>query len=193
MRKLVKYFLCSSAVLVLMACGGGDDANDAGSDAGSIEATALGKYIGSWSYCDQDHTRYSLIINGSGVDALNTAPTEVTYQNANCTGIVLGTYTWSMPARITISSTSIATVSGAGLPRSLAIDKIQVAVNNATMRLVGPGVNGNCIALSNSSLCYNPIPTNSVIQGGFYFSEGRLYELELDNGTYFVSGVYTKN
>lgn len=194
MRAILKYSLSVTAVAMLMACGGGGD-SDGGStnNTEELQTGALAKYIGSYSYCDQDNTRYSLVLNSTGNNTLNIEPTEVTYQNSDCSGNVLGTYSWTTPATATLASTSVATVSGGGLPGSLTIDKIQVAVNNARIRLVGPAVTGNCVKFSNGNICYNQLQTNTTIQGGFYLSNGKLYELELENGTYFVSGIYSKN
>lgn len=194
MNQKFKYATAVVAMAVLTACGGGSDGADDSSSAPAPQPVgALAKYIGNYSYCDQDHTKYSVSITDAGDGALNTAPTEVSYQNSDCTGSVLATYSWTAPARVTLSSTSVATVSGGGLPSSLTIDKIQATASNINIRLVGPGVSGNCVSIPSGRFCYDSGPFDATTQAGFYLSGGKLYEMVLNNGVYVVGSVYSKN
>ena len=124
---------------------------------------------------------------------MNVLPTEVTYQNDNCTGNVLGTYTWSAPAKLTLTSTGVATVRGGGLPASLTVDKVQLTATNVRIVVSGAAATGNCINYPNGQVCYEQLPSNATTPGAFYLSGGKLYEMLLENGVYFVQGVYTKN
>lgn len=189
MKKTINYALSITALAALVACGGGG-----GGDAeNKAPVGALEKYAGSYAYCDQDHTKYSIVLTSAGNDTLEAVPTEVTYQNSNCSGSILGTYSWTAPEKITLSSTSVGTVSGGGLPASLLIEKVQRTLSNINITLTGPNVSGNCITYPGGSFCYEKGPFNETKQGGLYLSDGKLHELLLENGVYNVNGIYNKN
>lgn len=50
-----------------------------------------------------------------------------------------------------------------------------------------------CITYPAGRFCYDLSTLNLNVQGGFYLSGRTLYELELDNGTYYLEGLYTRN
>jgi len=190
MRETLKYVLSTVALATLVACGGGGGDDTAANDPST--AGPLDKYLGTFSYCDQVNTRYSVDITSADGSAVNITSTEVTYENANCSGAALGTKVWNGAARLTYLSTSVGTVDGPGLPSSLTIDKVQITASNISQTLTGPGVTGNCVRHSSGTICYDIGVINLNEQGAFYLSGSQLYQMYLENGVYIVDGVYTR-
>lgn len=183
-------FWVLSLSVVLAACGGGG--GDEGGNGNSTPAGPLEKYVGSYSYCDQDHTKYSLSLTNAGNQDLYGSIEEVTYQNSNCSGDVLGTYKWKSPATISYISTGVATVNAAGLPASLSIDKVKMTLTTQAT-LTGPGVTGNCLKYPGGNVCYDLSINSASNDGGLYISGSKLYELSLENGVYVLESPYIKN
>lgn len=173
---------------VLAACGGGGG----GDDQSSAPSGPLAKYIGSYSYCDQDHTKYSVSLTDAGNEKLNALFSEVTYQNSNCSGTILGDYKWNSPGTVSLISTGISTVSVQGLPSSLSIDKVSMTVNTQAT-LTGLGVSGNCVTYPNGEICYDLTVQGQSSDAALYISGNTLYELYLDNGVYYEEGTYSRN
>ena len=192
MKLVVRYCVAAASVALLVGCGGGGgDEAPAGQPGGP--AHPLQKYVGTYSQCDQDHTRYSLVFTEIGNGTFGVMPTEVTYQNADCSGTVLGSYGWTAPARVTHLAAGTVTVSGGVLPPSLTIDTIRIAALNVVPTLSGPAVTNNCIAYPTGQLCYQMTPLNQTTDGGFYLDGPVLYGLQRENGSYFVDSVYTRD
>lgn len=191
--KLIRTLLALSLTVALAACGGGDDSTPS-NNSPSTTLGALEKYTGMYSYCDGDHTRYNLAVTDAGDGQLNAAPSEITYQNANCTGSILATYTEPSPSKITYLSTGVVTVNGDGLPSSLSVDKVTLSFPTMQASLTGPGVSGSCVNYPGGDYCMNLSITAQTFNGALYLSGSSLYTLELENGTYYHYDLpYIKN
>ncbi len=182
MKSTLKTKFAISLVALLTACGGGGGGGGGGGD----PATAtVGKYAGTHSYCDRDHTRFRLTLTGTEGENYNLTRTMISYQNANCTGDVLGTYSVSSPSTLTFVETAIATVSVPNLASSLSIDKYKLKTGPTTGTLVGPGVDGPCVNItSNQQICFEMTMDAQELDLGFYLTTGGFYLMELENGIY---------
>ena len=190
MKKLFNLTLAASAAALVTACGGGGGSGS-GDNSTPVVVNSMSKYIGEYSYCDQDHTRTSIALTDAGGQSLNIAYSEVTYQNANCSGTILANYNWNNPGRVTYISTDVATVSAPGLPSSLSVDKVGLSVNTQAT-LSGPGASGNCVTYPRGNFCYDLIVQGQTNEGAFYLTGNTFYELLRSNGIYYSDGVYTK-
>ena len=176
MKSFQKSTLILSFLFALTACGGG------GGDTGTA---TTGKYSGTYSYCDGDHTRYKVVFTDTGNENYKSLTSEITYQNANCTGTVLATYSETVPSTLTFQESSIATVNVPNLGSSLKIDKYKINIPKFTATLSGPGVvNGNCVKYPNGQFCYTLDSDAEQLDVGFYSSSNGVYPLVLENGVY---------
>lgn len=186
MKSIFKHTLLASAICILTACGGG------GGGGGSVPT--VNKYTGTHSYCDGDHTRYRNIISDLGNGNLSVSPLEITYQNSNCTGAILATYSESIPSTMTFIDNSNATVRLPGLPSSLNIDKFKATVPNTKASLIGTGVVGNCVNYPGGRFCYDLEVLSKNVDVGFYMINSGFYGMILENGVYvgYANEFYTR-
>ena len=190
-KHLLKTLTLAGIASALVACGGGGGSDE--TNAPTQDSSPLSKYFGTYSVCDRDHTEATVTFKDEGNEQFSFITTEVTYQNANCTGTVLGTYKWSAPGIATYESTGIATVRGGGLPSSLQIDKFRSSAPAMQNTLTGPGVVGNCVKYSTGrSVCYELNQPAKTLLGGLYKSGTQIYEMVLENGAYEVYGTYNQ-
>lgn len=186
MNSPLKTTFAMALVALLTACGGGGGGGD--------PATAtVGKYAGTHSYCDRDHTRFRLTLTGTEGENYNLTRTVISYQNADCTGDILGTYSVSFPSTLTFVETAIATVRGPRLASSLSIDKYKIKTPQTTGMLVGPGVDGPCVNIArNQKICFEMEANPQELDLGFYLTTGGFYAMELENGTYQAEALMVK-
>ena len=180
MKSILKTTLALSFVAVLAACGGGGSSS-----------TGAGKYAGAHSYCDGDHTRFRLVLTETANGNYSLLDSEVTYQNANCTGNVLATYSASVPSILTFVETSVAPIRVPGLASSLSIDKYKMNAPRATGTLTGPGVAGNCVTYPGGRFCYELNSDALQLDLGLYPAPAGFYTLVLEDGVY-VGDLYAK-
>lgn len=194
MQNTLKYALSATVVAMLVACGGGGDDNGTANSQPVDPASPIAKYTGSYSYCDQDHSKYTIVFSQAGSNVLRADFSDVTYQNTNCTGPVLGTYILN-GTLLNYLSTGVGTVSSGGiLPASLTFDKFQARFSNLTPILTGPAVINNCVRISSAKqFCFDVLTLNQTLQAGFLLDGSILYELPLENGVYELDGIYRKN
>lgn len=186
--------------LALAACGGGGGGGseqvteEVVSDSVTYPPTGpLGKYVGAYSFC-KDYTEYKIEFSATQDNDLSADVREMTYENQDCTGPMVVMFGWDAPANVAFLSSGISTVQGgAGLPASLALDKVMLSVQEVRVQLSGPGVKGNCATSAKGTWCYDLTkPQSSEQAGAMYLAGNKLYELQLNNGVYSVSNVYTK-
>lgn len=174
MINFFKTTLSLSFVGLLAACGGG------------TQQESQDKYAGTHSYCDGDHTRYRLTLTGTGNNNYKVTHSEITYQNSNCTGSVLATYSEPDASNLTFIETAIATVRAPGLASSLSIDKYKLNIPQTTATLTGPAVVGNCFNYPgrNGRICYDLNVDAEQVDLGAYKTSAGFYLLLLEDGTY---------
>jgi hypothetical protein len=184
-----KTTLALSLVFLIAACGGGGGSNQSESQQGSQD-----KYAGTHSYCDGDHTRYRVTLTGTGNNNYKATSSEITYQNSNCTGTVLATYSGPDAGNLTFIETAIATVRAQGLASSLSIDKYKLNIPQTTATLTGPAVVGNCFNYPAGRICYDLSIAAEQVDLGLYKTNAGFYVLNLENGTYLneEGSVYVK-
>ena len=179
----MKSFLRATSTLlfisVMAGCGGGGGESSEGSN-----ATTKDKYSGTHSYCDGDHTRYKVTFNATGKGNYSISETEATYQNSNCTGNILATYSESAPSTLSFIATGLTPVNAPGLASSLIVDKYKLNIPQKTATLTGSGVNGSCVNYPQGRFCYDLTITAEQIDIGFYSTAAGFYPLLLENGTY---------
>lgn len=178
MNTFLKIALALSIVPLMAACGGGG-----GSDNGQSESQQ-DKYAGTHSYCDGDHTRYRVTLTGTGNNNYSTTSTQITYQNANCTGNVIATYSEPVASTLAFQRNAIATVRVPGLASSLSIDQYKVNIPSMTATLSGSGVVGRCVNYPAGRFCYDLNISAEQVDLGFYKTSAGFYALSLENGTY---------
>lgn len=171
---------------MLAACGGGGGGGDAGSNA------TTAKYVGTYSYCDGDHTKYTATLTDAGNGNLNAVPLEITYQNSNCTGGVLATYSESAPTTMTFTGNSIVSVRAPGFPSSTSLDKFRAAIPSMQATLTGPGVTGNCVNYPGGRFCYDLNVVSETVDIGFQQSGNGYHAFILENGIYEYNDFYVK-
>lgn len=160
---------------ILTACGGGGDGSN---------TTDAFKYAGTHSYCDNDHTRYRVALTATGNGNYNAVDTDIIYQNSNCTGNVLATYSGPITNTLTFVETAIATVQTTGLAPSLSIDKYRVNTPNTPGSLTGPSVDGSCVNLVGRRICYSLDGGAQQLDVGLYQTNAGFYIMNLENGVY---------
>lgn len=196
MNSTLKTALALSLVAVLTACGGGDvtsgsDTGGAGGNGGTGGAntppTTANKYEGTHSYCDDDHTRYRVTLTSTGNNNYRAKFSDITYQNSNCTGSVLATYSEPLESTLTFIETATANVSAQGLASSLSIDKYKFNVPQQIATLTGPNVVGDCVNYPgpDGKFCYEQLNIAAEqVDWGLYKTSAGFYLLNLVNGTY---------
>jgi hypothetical protein len=183
MKLFIKTTLVLSFAAVLTACGGGGD--------GGSSSTATGKYAGTHSYCDGDHTRYRLVLTETVNGNYSVLDSEVTYQNSNCTGNVLATYSATVPSIATFVETSVAPIRVPDLASSLSLDKYKLNVPQSTATLTGSGVTGNCVNYPGGRFCYDLSSDAYQVDLGLYLTSAGFYGLILEDGVY-AGDLYVK-
>ncbi|KQP23523.1 hypothetical protein ASF43_06660 [Pseudorhodoferax sp. Leaf267] len=169
--------MATGALAMLAACGGGggddDEFEPIGPPAGP--AGMLDKYVGSYSACDLNHTRFNLVVT-SEVNRLHGFKREnVTYENADCTGSVLGTHAWSAPAQLEYLSASDVLVRSTELPGNLRVDKARILMSNVRFKVEGPAVANDCITYPKGTICYDTKTINGDGEIALYLSGSTLY------------------
>jgi hypothetical protein len=189
MNNFSKTTLALSLVCLIAACGGGGDSSQSES-----QQASQNKYAGAHSYCDGDHTRYRVTLTGTGNNNYKATASEITYQNSNCTGSVLATYSEPDAGNLTFIETATATVSAIGLASSLSIDKYKLNIPQTTATLTGPAVVGNCFNYPTGQICYDLNIAAEQVNLGLYKTIAGFYLLLLENGTYLneEGSVYVK-
>lgn len=186
MVNFCKTTLTLSFVCLIAACGGGNQSES--------QQASQDKYAGTHSYCDGDHTRTRLTLTGTGNNNYRATSSEITYQNSDCTGSVIATYSEPDSGNLTFIETAIATVRAQGLASSLSIDKYRLSLPQQTATLTGSNLVGNCFNYPAGRICYDlNIPTVQV-DVGLYKTNAGFYVLNLENGTYLneEGSVYVK-
>jgi hypothetical protein len=177
-----KTTLALSFVGLLAACGGGNQSES--------QQESQDKYAGTHSYCDGDHTRYRVTLTGTGNNNYKATSSEITYQNSNCTGTVLATYSEPLESTLTFIETATAPVSAPGLAPNLSIDKYKLNIPQQTATLIGPNVtrrsnNSSCFPVPpDRNFCYGLALESEEVDLGAYKTSAGFYLLLLENGTY---------
>ncbi len=179
MNLFFKLALVIPFVSLIAACGGGGSSSESES-----QQESKGIYDGTHSYCDGDHTRYRLALTGTGNNNYSASVSEITYQNSNCTGSILATYSEPVASDLTFVQTATATVRAPGLASSLNIDKYKLNIPQTTATLTGPNVDGNCVNYPTGQFCYELNVAAEQVDLGVYKTSGGFYLLFLENGTY---------
>lgn len=150
----IKFTLAATTVALLAACGGGDDANTADNP--------LSKYAGVYYVCDE-HTRKVSTATAVGSDTLHLNFKEETYSGNNCTGSVVGTFSYTDPLVATYKSSQsdadmpAVTLLASGdrlLPEKATVDMVEIVVPTSSATLVGSGVDGLCVTTDAGQECY---------------------------------------
>lgn len=206
MRIARSFFVAAGLSVMLAACGGSgggkevveeviEEVTETTAPPAQYPATGeLAKYAGKYSYCDGNYTKMTVEFAGGPNGTMTAASRATAYEYADCTGQAIGTLSVDPASSVVYKSSGISTVSGAGLPASLLIDKVSISVEDAVPSLSGPGVSGNCIAYPKGKRCYDLSPvTASSPDSALYLANNQLYNLQLQNGVYGVAVVYTRD
>jgi hypothetical protein len=172
-----KTTLALSLVGLIAACGGGGSKSE--SQQGNQD-----KYAGTHSYCDGNHIRSRVTLTGTGNNNYKATSSEITYQNSNCTGSVLATYSVPDAGNLTFIETAIGTVRAQGLASSLSIDKYKLNIPQTTATLTGPNVVINCVYYPAGHICHYLDLAAVQVDLGLYKTSAGFYLLLLENGTY---------
>lgn len=182
MVNFCKTTLTLSFVCLIAACGGGNQSES--------QQASQDKYAGTHSYCDGDHTRHRLTLTGTGNNNYRATSSEITYQNSDCTGSVLATYSEPDAGNMTFIETATTTVRAQGLASSLSIDKYKLNIPQTTPTLTGPAVVGNCFNYPVGRICYDLNIAAEQVDLGLYKTSAGFYVLLLENGTYLNEEGY---
>lgn len=174
--------LAISAVF-LAACGGGGGGGGDGADSKtSATKNPLGKYVGNYYACDDHELSIKRVVEYEG-DGLSISLASKVYQNADCSGQVLGDV--EFPGSVTVKYSGVTTAAMppvSVLPSSDTVDKVSVSVPAMTPRLVGVGVDGLCVKYSGGDTCYEAIPVAAVADAALYLKGGYMVSFSLENG-----------
>ena len=188
MKNLNAVAACTVAV-VFAGCGGGGD-----SSGGASADNPLRKYEGTYYHCD-DHDKVSVTVVAAGSNSVTLSYTEQIYQNANCTGSIVGTYT--LPQAITASFQSQTTANlppVTVLPSAGTVDKITVSAPNMTAQLTGTGVKGSCVYFSSGNTCFDSLDLPAqTTTGALHLSGNYLVVFTLSNGVLESDSIYSKD
>jgi hypothetical protein len=187
MKKIIKILFATASITLTIGCGGGG-----GGISDTSESLSNSKYVGSYYYCDGDHISFSVTLTDAGNGNLNATPLEVTYQNSNCTGNILATYSESRPTAMIYTGNSIVSVNAPGFPSSTSLDKFRASIPSMQAILVGPGVVGNCVNYPGGRFCYNLSVVAENLDIGFQQSDNGFHAFLLENGIYQYNDFYTK-
>lgn len=202
MKNAFKHVLAASAVVLVTACGGGGDdggvggsvdvVGGGGGQGASEPVTSASKYVGTYVSCDGDHTKYINTISDLGNGRLRFIPVEITYQNSNCTGRILATYSESQPTTASFLGSSTVAVSGPGFPSRVSMDRFSAEIPNMRASLAGPGVDGNCVNYPGGRFCYELNVVSERVEVGFQVSGNGFNAFLFEDGVYEYNDFYTK-
>lgn len=170
MKSAIKYTWAAGAVAILTACGGSGGG-------GGTSGNPLLKYEGAYYVCEQnDHSKQTVTAQASGSNALNISVVNRVYENAGCTGNVVGTYIISSTLTTTYTGQSTITLPPVTvLPSNGTVDNVNLAISSGTAELTGTGVVGNCVYYTGGNVCFNEMSrlasttTGSIYKYGNYF------------------------
>ena len=192
MLKKLKFTFVAASVALLTACGGGGDAVD--SAVGSTVDNPLAKYVGTYYACD-GNTKEILTAAASGSNSLKVNVVETTYQNDNCSGAVVGTYSLPEPYTIAYQDKTTANFPAVTiLPSADSVDRGALSIPAMTAQLTGSGVSGSCVTYANGNICYDSLSLGAVsTTGALYLKDGYLVTLVLENGVLEADAIYSTN
>lgn len=187
-NKLAVIFV-AALILLLSACSGGGGGGDA-----PAATKLLAKYAGTYYVCD-GHSMEAVTATAVGADSLNLSYEEKIYQNANCAGGVVGTYSLPSPITFTYVSNTTATFPPVTvLPFSDTVDNGTITSPAMTAQLSGTGVSGSCVTYTGGNFCYNNLTNNALSEtGAIYLKDNYLVTLSLKNGVLTADGIYSKD
>lgn len=190
MNNKFKLALAIVSVSFLAACGGG------GSSGSSTAVNPLQKYEGTYYVCDSSgHTKKTVTVTSTGSNSVTASQVQQIYQNINCSGPVVGTYSES--GSITASYTSQTTANFPRvtiMPASDTVDSVNFSAPAMTMQLVGSGVSGSCVAYTGGRTCYDTFSAPAqVVNGAFYLRGNYFVTLSLQNGVLVSNGIASKD
>ena len=103
---------------------------------------SLSKYVGTYAFCE-GHERDQLTIAQSASGELMIQQNSYYYQNANCSGPIVGTYTMPAVVSFTLLSSGLASVTGYPSKYSLAtfmVDRVSISSPGFTRSFTGTNV-----------------------------------------------------
>jgi len=194
MKKLFKIFsLIAVALTTLTACGGG------GGSVGDNTAVPLTKYVGSYQSCNGNHTSNITKISEAASTSLTASLRFDYYENANCTGPIVGTLLFPSPLTYTYDGNSIVSTTGIQPTTvNLSVDKLLVSAPQMTLSLTGTGVklvNGQlCAVYKSGNTCPDSLnqPAVTGYAAAIYLIGADLYLLVPSGAFYKVDTHYTK-
>lgn len=125
-----------------------------------------------------------MTLTGTGNNNYKATSSEITYQNSNCTGTVLATYSEPDAGTFTFNETTIAPVRVPGQASNLSIDKYKLNIPQSRATLTGPAVVGNCFNYPAGRICYDLNIDAEQVDLGFYKTNAGFYVMNLENGIY---------
>lgn len=184
-----------AACCAISGCGGGGG-GDAGSGGG---AAPLGKYEGTYSYCDGNE-RLQLVVATTANGRVTLAPKSDFYRDANCTGAIVGTEVFSSPLTASFQASESAVVTGWPTLNSAAtytVDRVTISVPALTITLTGTGVsivNGKlCVTYSNGRTCLDETSASATtFDGGLVLTNTHVLLATKTAGGYAVINAYPK-
>jgi hypothetical protein len=195
MYKKIKLALVISSVVLLSACGGGGGSAPAAS-ALATDNNPLKKYQGTYYICDDDdHSKKILSITATGTNSMSMTYVENIYQNASCTGAIVGTYSMPLPVTATYQSQTTANFPAVTiLPLSDIVDQLTISSPAMTAQLTGSGVAGSCVYYTSGNTCESNLVTPATtITGASYLRGDYFVTLSLSNGVLVADGILSKN
>jgi hypothetical protein len=186
-----KLALVIVSVTFLAACGGGGS-----SSGGSTAGNPLQKYEGTYSICDVGgHSKQTVTVTANGSNSVNMASVEQIYQNTNCSGAIVGTY--SLPSPITATYQSQTTASFPQvtiMPRSDIVESVTISAPAMTAILVGSGVSGSCVTYATGNQCFNNLSMAAqAFTAAFYLRGNYFVTFDRQNGVLVANGIFSKD
>jgi hypothetical protein len=200
MFKQLKLVAILTITATLVACGGGGDGGTptappiSGSSNNDVSTNnPFKKYEGNYYACD-GNSKKTVTVSTKGSNQADLAYIEEIYQNQNCTGPIVGTY--SLPQSITATYQNQTTAIFPRvtiLPDSGAVDGINLSTRGMTAQLTGSGVNGKCVNYANGNTCFDSlsVPASSTT-AAIYLSGNYLVTFSSENGTLQSDGIFSK-
>lgn len=188
MKNTIKLILATVSVALLAACGGG------GGGGGDTANNPLAKYAGTYYICN-GHSKETVNVAASGSNSINLTFVEEIYQNINCSGSVVGTYTLPQPVTATYQNQTTANFPPVTiLPNADTVDRVNLSSPGMTAQLTGSGVSGSCVNFPSGNHCFNNLVLPAVsTTGAAYLSGNYFITFSLENGVLEADGIYSKD
>lgn len=210
--KVTPFFFVTFLALLLAGCGGGGGCGATvalGNAASSLcskpdEINPLKKYEGTFYYCETNK-RATIQLTPTGSQSINLSVTAEIFNQPNCSGNIVGTYSFDKPILVTFTGKLTASLPEYTIfPTTDMVDLVSINRPAMTPTLSagnGGSVNGNCINYTYSNGTTSSSNTSCITTLETFISNGAMYSTNnnqylatfiLSNGSLNLDEIYSK-